>query len=110
MLGALEKPLVEAYDLAMFDLDGVVYVGDHAVPGAPDHVRRVREAGTHVAFITNNASRPPDAVVERLARVGVQARPADVVTSAQAAAGPSTCSQKPSTSVPVLVTVTVTRT
>ncbi|MET0525518.1 MAG: HAD-IIA family hydrolase [Nocardioides sp.] len=86
MLGSCAQPLVDAYDLAMFDLDGVVYIGEDAVPGAPAHLARARELGVHLAFITNNASRPPEAVVEKLAGVGVEASVADVVTSAQAAA------------------------
>lgn len=80
------RRLVDDYDLLMFDLDGVVYVGDDAVPGAPEHLRRARAAGAHVAFITNNASRSPEAVAEKLAALGVEASTADVVTSAQAAA------------------------
>lgn len=86
MLEASRGRLVDDYDLLMFDLDGVVYVGDEAVPGAPEHLRRARAEGAHVAFITNNASRPPDAVAERLTGFGVEAAAADVVTSAQAAA------------------------
>jgi len=86
VLGAEDQPLVEAYDVAMFDLDGVVYVGDHAVSGAPGHLARAREAGTTLAFITNNASRPPAVVAEKLSRLGVPATAQDVVTSAQAAA------------------------
>ena len=86
MFGESAKPLVEAYDLAMLDLDGVVYIGEKAVPGAPQHLARARELGVHLAFITNNASRPPEAVVEKLAGIGVAASVADVVTSAQAAA------------------------
>ena len=78
--------LVEAYDLVMFDLDGVVYVGDDAVPGAPEHLARVRDRGVHVAFVTNNASRDPHAVAEKLTGLGVEADASDVVTSAQAAA------------------------
>ena len=87
MLHASDRPLVDCYDLLMFDLDGVVYVGDDAVPGAPEHLARVREAGVHVAFVTNNASRAPSAVAEKLTGAGGR-RPtaADVVTSAQAAA------------------------
>jgi glycerol-1-phosphatase len=80
------RRLVDDYDLLMFDLDGVVYVGADAVPGAPEHLRRARAAGVHVAFITNNASRSPRAVVEKLTAMGVEAGTADVVTSAQAAA------------------------
>ncbi|MFC6285379.1 HAD-IIA family hydrolase [Nocardioides sp. GCM10027113] len=86
MLRATSTPLVETYDLVMLDLDGVVYVGDAPVPGAPDHLRRAREAGAHLAFVTNNASRPPAAVAEKLAGLGVEAHEEDVVTSAQAAA------------------------
>ncbi|MGZ5401276.1 MAG: HAD-IIA family hydrolase, partial [Nocardioides sp.] len=86
MLGASLCPLVEAYDLAMFDLDGVVYIGDEAVPGAPDQLARARDSGVHLAFITNNASRAPQAVADKLTALGIEASAADVVTSAQAAA------------------------
>jgi glycerol-1-phosphatase len=86
VLGASTRPLVEAYDLVMLDLDGVVYIGDAAVTGAPEHLARARAAGVHLAFITNNASRPPAAVVDRLAGLGIAAEVGDVVTSAQAAA------------------------
>jgi len=74
------------YDLAMFDLDGVVYIGDDAVPGAPEHLTRARAAGAHLAFITNNASRPPESVADKLRGLGIDASSHDVVTSAQAAA------------------------
>ncbi len=86
MLAAQDRPLVDVYDLAMFDLDGVVYVGDDPVPGAAGRLARVRASGLHVAFVTNNASRPPEAVARKLSGLGVPAEPSDVVTSAQAAA------------------------
>ena len=77
--------LDEAYDLAMLDLDGVVYVGGEAVPGAPEHIAAARTAGMRIAFITNNAARPPGTVAEHLRELGVEADQDDVVTSAQAA-------------------------
>lgn len=86
MLGSSDRSLSEAYDLAMLDLDGVVYVGGRAVPGAPGHIASVRAAGMRVAFITNNASRPPTTVAHHLEELGVAADESDVVTSAQAAA------------------------
>lgn len=86
MLGSSQGALSEAYDLAMLDLDGVVYVGGRAVPGAPEHLARARSAGMRLAFITNNASRPPERVAEHLRELGVEASAEDVVTSAQAAA------------------------
>jgi glycerol-1-phosphatase len=78
--------LSSAYDLAMLDLDGVVYIGDDAVPGAAEHLRATREAGMRLAFITNNAARPPEEVADHLTELGVEADVHDVVTSAQAAA------------------------
>jgi HAD superfamily hydrolase (TIGR01450 family) len=85
-LGSSAGPLDRRYDLAMLDLDGVVYVGPDAVPGAPQHLATAREAGMRVAFITNNAARPPAEVAEHLRELGVEADAGDVVTSAQAAA------------------------
>ena len=71
-------PLVETYDLVMLDLDGVVYVGPDAVPGAADHLAAARDAGARLAFVTNNASRPASVVAERLTGLGVPAEVDDV--------------------------------
>ncbi|PVG80829.1 HAD family hydrolase [Nocardioides gansuensis] len=70
----------------MFDLDGVVYVSGHALDGVPERLERVRAAGVHLAFVTNNASRTPEQVAQHLEELGVRAEAKDVVTSAQAAA------------------------
>ncbi|WP_372733672.1 HAD-IIA family hydrolase [Nocardioides sp.] len=86
-LGSSPRALCEAYDLAMLDLDGVVYVGDAAVPGAAENIDGARRGGMRIAFITNNASRPPETVASHLRDLGVDAHTQDVVTSAQAAAG-----------------------
>ena len=86
MLRASDAPLVDTYDLAMLDLDGVVYIGEQAVPGAAHAIADVRSRGTSVAFVTNNAARPPGVVARHLSDLGVAATAEDVVTSAQAAA------------------------
>ncbi len=81
-----EVPLAEAYDAALVDLDGVVYVGAAAVPGAADSLRAARERGMRIAFVTNNASRTPDVVAAHLTELGVPASAEEVATAAQAAA------------------------
>ena len=86
MLDSSEGALWERYDVAMLDLDGVVYVGPDAVPGAPAHLADARAAGLHLAYVTNNASRTPDTVAAHLRELGIDAEDGDVVTSAQAAA------------------------
>ena len=79
--------LVDDYDGLILDLDGVVYVGDTAVPGAVDAIRQARSSGLAVTFATNNASRTPQAVASQLVGLGIDASAEQVVTSAQAAAG-----------------------
>jgi glycerol 3-phosphatase-2 len=86
MLLTATTSLLDRYDLMMFDLDGVVYVGGQRIDGVADVVSLVRAAGRGVAFVTNNASRTPGKVAEKLTKMGVPAQPTDVVTSAQAAA------------------------
>ncbi len=86
MLQESRTALDRAYDLAMLALDGVVYIGPDAVPGAAAHLAAARDAGMHLAFVTNNAARPPQAVADHLQELGVSAAAEDVVTSAQAAA------------------------
>lgn len=85
LLGS-ERPLTEIYDVALLDLDGVVYVGEQPVPGASEALAAAREAGMRLAFVTNNASRTPQAVADRLTGMGVPAVADEVTTSAQAAA------------------------
>lgn len=81
-----DRPLSEAYDVALLDLDGVVYIGHRPVLGAADALAKARAAGQRLAFVTNNASRTPSAVAALLSEVGVPATAEDVVTAAQAAA------------------------
>lgn len=85
-LHASDGPLAKSYDVALLDLDGVVYVGHTAVPGAREALSAARAAGMRLAFVTNNASRTPQKVADLLTRLGVPAAPDEVVTSAQAAA------------------------
>lgn len=81
-----EEPLSTAYDVALLDLDGVVYIGGSPVPGAVEALVKTAAEGMRLAFVTNNAFRTPAAVAGQLAGMGIPAQPEDVVTSAQAAA------------------------
>jgi HAD superfamily hydrolase (TIGR01450 family) len=78
--------LIDGYDTLLLDLDGVVYLGSHAVPGAREALDGAQGRGVRLAYVTNNASRTPAAIATHLRQLGVPAAAADVVTSAQAAA------------------------
>jgi HAD superfamily hydrolase (TIGR01450 family) len=81
-----DEPLCRGYDVALLDLDGVVYIGGKAIPGAREALKQAGAQGMRLAYVTNNASRTPAAVAQVLTGLGIPAQPSDVVTSAQAAA------------------------
>ncbi|MEU8586431.1 HAD-IIA family hydrolase [Streptomyces sp. NPDC048664] len=80
------RRLSEAYDTALLDLDGVVYAGGRAIPHAMESLGTAREQGMHLAYVTNNALRTPDAVAAHLTELGTATEASDVITSAQAVA------------------------
>ncbi|CAN5184914.1 HAD hydrolase-like protein [soil metagenome] len=86
-LRACPRPLSETYDVALVDLDGVVYLGAEPVAGATPALATARERGMRIGFVTNNASRSPATVLAHLRELGVRAEETEVVTSAQTAAG-----------------------
>lgn len=81
-----DLPLAQTFDVALLDLDGVVYRGQEPVPHAASALASARELGMRLAFVTNNALRPPDEVARRITAAGVPAEASEVATSAQAAA------------------------
>ena len=80
----MSTPL-DGVDVLLADLDGVVYAGERGIPHAADGLGRAAAAGVRVGYITNNASRTPEAVAEQLRGFGLELVPDDVVTSPQAA-------------------------
>jgi len=70
----------------LFDLDGVLYVGGAAVPGAAQALDWVREHEIPHLFVTNTSSRPRTAIVEKLANFGIAVETDRLLTPAVAAA------------------------
>ena len=81
-----DRPLQDAFDAALVDLDGVAYRGPVAIDSAPDALRVARESGMSVVFVTNNASREPHEVATHLSELGIPTDPDEVLTAAQALA------------------------
>ncbi|MEL0317069.1 MAG: HAD family hydrolase, partial [Aquiluna sp.] len=78
--------LADNYDSLLLDLDGVVYRGKAAVPGAVEAINRAQEMGKQVAYITNNASRTPESIAKQLVELGIPAEPGQIVGAARAGA------------------------
>ncbi|MBN1483709.1 MAG: HAD family hydrolase [Chloroflexia bacterium] len=66
------------------DMDGVIYSGEQALPGAADLVRWLEEQGIGLLYITNNSTRTPQQYVQKLAGLGIAARAEQILTSSLA--------------------------
>lgn len=75
-----------AYKGYLLDLDGTIYRGGEAVPGAAAFISYLKERHIPYLYLTNNASASPEHVAERLCAMGIEAAPADVYTSSMATA------------------------
>ena len=70
----------------LFDMDGVVYVGANLLPGVQEMFDYLERTGRQWLCVTNNASRTSAQFVEKLAAMGVRARPEQILGSAEATA------------------------
>ena len=80
----MQSPPPHRPRLVIFDLDGVVYRGSQAVPGASPLVAAIRRAGCLVRFATNNSMATRQAYADRLAEHEIDASASEIVTSTSA--------------------------
>ncbi len=69
----------------LLDLDGVLYVGDTALPGAVATVSWLQDEDIPFRYLTNTSSRPRHAIVDRLKALGIEASAEEILTPAVAA-------------------------
>ena len=81
---ALGPAPVAGRELLLADLDGVIYRGANAIPGAIENLNAAAEHA-RLGYLTNNASRTDVTVAEQLRALGLRATSQDIVTSPQAA-------------------------
>jgi 4-nitrophenyl phosphatase len=74
------------YPLYIFDLDGTLFRGAAAIPGAVETVAELRAGGSQVRYVTNNSTLARDSYVEKLSRMGFPAEAGWVYSSALGAA------------------------
>ncbi|KRE76806.1 HAD-IIA family hydrolase [Arthrobacter sp. Soil763] len=80
-----EAELISRFDALLSDLDGVVYAGPDAIPGAVESLSRLAGIGVGLGYVTNNASRTPAEMAQHLRDLGAPAEDHQVVSSPQAA-------------------------
>ncbi len=69
----------------VLDLDGVVYRGGEACPGAREGLSELRRMGLRLGFFTNNSTRHRASVAELLNGLGIEAQVDEVCTSGRLA-------------------------
>ena len=70
----------------LLDMDGTFYLGDRLIDGSLDFLAALERTGRTARFLTNNSSKSAAVYERKLARMGVDARYRDVITSGHAAA------------------------
>ncbi|HET7604263.1 MAG TPA: HAD-IIA family hydrolase [Gemmatimonadales bacterium] len=69
-----------------FDLDGTLYQGDAAIPGAAGVLAALRRADIPFRCVSNTTSRSRRLIGERLARYGLDVAPEEIFTATRAGA------------------------
>lgn len=68
------------------DMDGVLYHGNHLLPGAKEFIEWLKEEHRNFLFLTNSSERSPRELAEKLLRLGVEVEEEHFYTSALATA------------------------
>lgn len=75
---------IDGLSAFIFDMDGVLYIGEIPVKGAAEAIAHLRKKGKKLAFVTNKSTHTRRAYVRTLAQMGIAARESEIVTSAYA--------------------------
>jgi len=70
----------------IIDMDGVLYRGNQPLPGLREFFAFLRQGPIPFILATNNSTRTPEEVVDKLACMGAEVSPAEILTSGQATA------------------------
>jgi HAD superfamily hydrolase (TIGR01458 family) len=71
--------------LVLFDLDGTLYVGDQAIPGAIACLEQLRERGIALRFLTNTTTKSQHQLVAQLRAMGFQLTDDELISAPVAA-------------------------
>ena len=75
------KKFIDKVSTFLFDMDGVLYVGNTPIEGAAKTVAYLGKKGKKIIFMTNNSASTRREYVQKLAKIGIAARESDILTS-----------------------------
>jgi len=75
---SIDPHLIQGF---IFDLDGTVYLGDQALPGAVESIAELRRVGKQVVYLSNKPLEAPQTYAAKLTLLGIPTSPEQVITS-----------------------------
>jgi NagD protein len=66
----------------LLDLDGVVYRGGQAIPGAEEFIAWLQQTAQPFLFLTNHSARTPESFAHKVQAMGIAVEPKDFLSSA----------------------------
>ncbi|KXS20095.1 4-nitrophenylphosphatase [Gonapodya prolifera JEL478] len=77
---------VDQMDTFIFDCDGVLWLGNDTIKGAPEFLHELVAKGKRIIYVTNNSSKSRKTYVGKFKKLGFPAEPDNIFGSAYAAA------------------------
>jgi len=81
-----QTELLDKVDIFIFDCDGVIWRGDSLIPGIPETLEKLRQAGKKCFFVTNNSTKSRAGYKKKFDGLGLDSVPAEEIFSSSFAA------------------------
>lgn len=81
-----QEGVTPVYKGYLIDLDGTMYRGEEQIEEASDFIKALQERNLPYLFVTNNSTRKPEQVADKLLQFDIPAAPQQVFTTSMATA------------------------
>ncbi|XP_070560766.1 glycerol-3-phosphate phosphatase-like [Ptychodera flava] len=82
----LVPEFVSSVDTILCDCDGVIWQGKNVVPGAQEALKKLRQKGKKIFFVTNNSTKSRKQYMQKFTSLGFEVYEEEIVCTAFAAA------------------------
>ena len=79
--GESAKKMLEGVDSLIFDLDGVIFLGDTVIPGVPETLDKLRALGKKMFFVTNNSTKSRAGYLKKFTTLGLTVNAEEIFSS-----------------------------